>query len=533
MMKRGLVVLIAAGAIAAVSGCSVVSTLKSPPRLFKRNAELKVQGYYMGEFEFKMLTAVYYLNEGRYWKAYRTLRRIETEMESLEGLVKMPDKASPQERMAFMLERQYRGTGAFMDPAYPYFTYFAPTANAVEALEDLAQKAGQPLTLKHELRFLDEIRTPQQLRAFLGSVLYIQDKWARMSPGPYVAVTELASFDVLERNGLYRFSEEWKDDLRRWFHETQDPATGYWGTRIGDPGNWRQNRDPNSTFHILKLVVDERGNDRSEKYPLRYAGALARSILLSLAAPIPDDTVEEHGWRLDQDQGATMLIRLLWPHLSEAERRGSREALQRSLISSYGHYFRPADGGFSLYASAPRADVDGTGGGLMLLQTSGSLPGTWERDRLWGETLARAPEPVRTNVRHWNEAALPPSAGANSVRVYRDALPAGDSYDDASLVQISYLGDSPVLDVMDLRQRVARFLAADGQMFGNWTSKESLLARPLDLQREIKAVPVSRGAPDLARLGRDHPGARRFYVVGYDLFQVPVFRAEFVKLDRK
>ena len=81
---------------------------------------------------------------------------------------------------------------------------------------------------------------------------------------------------------------------------------------------------------------------------------------------------------------------------------------------------------------------------------------------------------------------------------------------------------------MDLRQRIAGFLATSRQVFGNWTSKENLRERPLDLRREVRAVPVSRNGLDLARLGRDHPGARRFHVIGYDVFQVPVFRLEFV-----
>jgi len=52
---------------------------------------------------------------------------------------------------------------------------------------------------------------------------------------------------------------------------------------------------------------------------------------------------------------------------------------------------------------------------------------------------------------------------------------------------------------------------------------------PLDLRREIRAIRVCHNGLDLARIGGDHPEARRFYVIGYDLFQVPVFRAEFAR----
>jgi len=524
-LKRILLVL--AVVVAALAAASAVSTISSVPRLFKRNAELKVRGYYMGEFEFKLVALQYYLNEGSYIKAYTALRRIAKEMETTEGLLKMPEGAAPKEQMAFLLDRQDPTTGAFMDPRYPFFTYIAPTLNVVSALHDLAQQTGEPLKLKYPLRFLDQIRRPEQLRAYLHSLLYLDDRWAvKVGPGPYgPGVSELAYIDVLERDGLYRFPDDWKDALRQWFYETQDPATGLWGFRVGNPGKWRQAPSANSTFHVLHLVLDERGGNRSEKYPLRYAGPLARGLVTLLDKPIPDAPAKQHDWSLNQSQGARMITRL-WGHLSESEREQARKAMQAYLTLRY-RFFRPADGGFSLYTSATRADVDGTGNGISLLRATGSLPGTWERDRLWGKAIAAVPAPVRAKVNRWEEATLPPAAQAQSLRVYKNAPPTGDTYDDANLVQIIYPGNSLVLDVMDLRQRIAGFITASGQGFGNWVSKESL-REPLDLlRREARAVPVSRDGLDLAQIGRDHPDVRRFYVIGYDCFQVPVFRAEF------
>ncbi|MBT4137001.1 MAG: hypothetical protein HOE48_03750, partial [Candidatus Latescibacteria bacterium] len=284
MRKRILLFLVLALAISGIgAGLMVRATIKSVPTLFERNAELKAQGYYMGEFEFKMLGVIYHLNEGDYLKAYITLRRIITEMETTEGLLKMPQGGSAEERMAFLLNRQDPSTGAFMDPRYPIFTYIGPTINMVDVLDDLSQQTGRPLKLKYPLYFLEEIRPPKQLRVYLESLLYINESWAGMGgPGPYGAgASEMAAFGGLERRGLYSFSEEWKNTLRRWFYETQDPNTGYWGVRIGTPSNWRQNLDPNSTYHIIKFVVDEWGENRDPKYPLRYAATLAHSILKS------------------------------------------------------------------------------------------------------------------------------------------------------------------------------------------------------------------------------------------------------------
>lgn len=511
-------------------GLSVHSTIKAVPYLFKRNAELKAQGYYMGEFEFKMLAAQYYLNEGSYAKAYLTLRRIRHEMETTQGLARMPDGASPEQQMSFLLNRQDPATGAFMDPRYPLFTYFAPTENVVEALHGLALETGQPLKLHYPLRFLDQIREPERLRAYLDSLLYMKEPWASIAagPGPYgPGVSELASFEEVERLGLYQFSDEWKDALRRWFFDTQDPATGFWGYRIGSPANWRQKMDVNSTYHVLKLVLDGRGEIGSRKYPLRYADVLARNLLALLDRPVPNDASGQHDWSLVQAQGARM-ITYLWGHLSELEQQQARRAMVTWLTLRYQHFFRPADGGFSLYTAASAGDLDGIANALGLLRATGSMPGTWERDRLWGKALAAVPPLVREEVPDWGQAALPAATEANSLRVYATAPPTGDGYEDANLIQIIYAGDPPVLDVMDLRQRIAGFLATSQQVFGNWSSKESLREQPLDLRRDVSAIPVSRDGLDLARTGRDHPGARRFYVIGYDVFQVPVFRLEFV-----
>ena len=133
MLKRILIALAAAAAVAALAaGLYIRASVKSVPHLFRRNAELKAQGYYMGEFEFKMVAVQYYLNADRYLTAFTTLRRIRREMETTEGLFKMPEAASPGQMMDFLLDRQDPSTGAFMDPRYPYFTYIGPTLNAVE-----------------------------------------------------------------------------------------------------------------------------------------------------------------------------------------------------------------------------------------------------------------------------------------------------------------------------------------------------------------------------------------------------------------
>lgn len=532
--KRFLIAMLAAlCAVLLAIGLTVHSTVDSVPRLFRRNAELKAQGYYMGEFEFKMLASQYHMNVGHYLRAVRTLRRIEAEMLDARNLKKMPANATPEEQMAFLLERQDPVTGAFMDHDYPAFSYFAPTCNVVEALMHLSKQTGRPLKLKYPLRFLDRIGTPQQLRAYLDSLLYLNSRVARFpGPGPYgPGVSEIPSFDVLEEAGVHRFSEPWKEELRRWFYETQDPASGFWGARIGNAERWHQKKDINSTFHILKLVLADTGENRDAAFPLRFGDKLARGILDAMDVPIPENTADQHDWGLVQYQGAKMLTQYLWPHLAEAERAEVRRKFRSMLAQNY-RLYRPADGGFAYYTTDARADVDGTGLATGVLKILGVLPGTWERERLWGRVSEGDLAPNRVNVEHWEEAALPDGSGIQSFRIYRDRLPSATAYDDDNLVRIVYPRGANGLDVMDLRQGLVRFLGADGATFGNWSTKDGIRDLPFGLERPIKTVPVKREVFELAEIARDHPGATRFYAVGYDIVQVPITVVEYARNER-
>jgi len=533
-MKRKLVLGVSTVLLvtAGVAAFSVVQTVKSPSRLFRRNADLKAKGYYMAEFEFKMEAALYHLNDGAYLSAYKTLRHIDQEMQTPEGLPRIPSNASAEDLMAFMLERQNPKTGAFMDPWYPFFTYIGPTANALQYLDVLSRQTGHPVKLKYRLRFLDEIADPQRLRTYLASFLYFREVWADRfdGPAPYCpGVSELSpdSIELFERIGGYHFSDEWKQALREWLYETQDPATGFWGARIGEEGRWRQSLDIDSTSHILKHFLTDRGKPRDPKCPLRYSEALARTLLKEADVPIPDDAPAQHEWSLRQAHAARIIVRWLWPTLSEPLRQQALRAMVTWLDRRFSMY-RPDHGGFAVDASSRRADIDATESGVFFLRQIGAIPGTWEHERLRGRALAAGPTRVAPLVLRPGEdgAPLPSMPRVNSIRVYRDSRPPGESWDDSSLLEITYPTATRIRDIMDMRQRLSRFLAADGGEYGNWSSKAALRDAPLGLDRKIRQVPAGPGWPDLSRIALDNPDSARFVVVGLDAFQVPVFEFE-------
>ena len=508
---------------AGVVGYQAYQMFGSVPHLFRRNAELKADGYYMGEFEFRMLGILKKLSDGDYLDAYSTLSLLRRQMERGEGLAKMPADPSAKARYEFLLSRQDPTTGAFMSPDYPAFTFVAPTLNVVEALDGLAKEIGEPLRLRHPLRFLDAIATPEALRAYLDAHLYIGRFWAEHFPGPGVygpGISELAYVDLFETTGTYHFAPAWHAAFRDWLDATQDPESGMWGARMGTPRAFETKRDANSTYHILHYLLTDDGADRDPTHPLRHADALARSLMRAVTAPIPTGEDEQHAWSLDQAQATQMLTRRLWGHLDDAGQAAVRSALEVALTERY-RLFDDV-GGFSIYLGSP-ADVDGTTTALGLIEATGSLPGTPARVRLWGEVAT----PAIDSVAVVSPAAieLPDNPIVNSFRLYAGpTLPVDDLDAGRPLAVLYPPGKGVVRDVVDLRQSVGRFLASGSASFGNWSTADSIRGSALRPDGTAPAIPVLRVNRTLGSAIKDvGHGATELLLVGYDIFQRPVF----------
>lgn len=527
-MQKARLKLIAAVVAAIVAGAGVLGYQAhqlsgSVPYLFRRNAELKAEGYYMAEFEFRMLAIVKELSDGDYLDAYSTLSKLRRQMESGDGLVKMPADPSARARYEFLLSQQDPTTGAFMSPDYPVFTFVAPTLNVVEALDGLAKDIGEPLRLRYPLRFLDAIATPEALRAYLDAHLYIGRFWAEHLPGPGVygpGISELAYVDLFEATGTYHFTPAWHAAFRDWLEATQDPVSGMWGARMGTPSAFETKRDANSTYHILHYLLTDDGADRDPAHPLRYADALAQSLMQAVTAPMPAGEDEQHAWSLEQAQATQMLTRRLWDHLDEARRTAVRSALEVALTERY-RLIDDANGGFSIYLGSP-ADVDGTSTALGLIKATGSLPGTADRARLWGEVSTPAIDTV--SVASPAAIELPDDPGINSFRLYADGVLPTDDLDTSRLLAILYpSGKGTVRDVVDLRQNVGRFLAGAGASFGNWSTADDIRRSALHPDTAAPAVPVLRVNHMLGDAAGDvGKGASDLLLVGYDVFQRPV-----------
>lgn len=309
MGKKGLVVAIFTVVSILTSSLYVMvyRNLASIPELFRLNAQLKSAGYYMGEFEFKMIGIVYYLDKGQYLTALSMLNKIQQEMKSKDGLVKIPKLADKKDELEFYLGLQNPRTGAFMNDSYPLCTYVGPTFNVINHLLNLANEVGQPLQLKYPLRFLDQINTGEKLKAYLDDLSSVGWIASRLPKTPNILAFEIAYYNDIESNGLYTFSHEWKKALLEWFYENQDRQTGYWGPRSRSSGYLLNSGDLAPSCHIARLFVDDRGNDRHPGFPLRYKDEMFATTLRKLSEPMPEDLADQHDWSLSRERGIRLL----------------------------------------------------------------------------------------------------------------------------------------------------------------------------------------------------------------------------------
>ena len=530
MKAKHLVVgLLLAFALAAVTiGILVFRTKNTISDCFKLNGQLKAQGYYMAEFEFKMLGCAYYLDKGRYVTALVTINRIRDELASKKGLVKAPDFSSKKEKLEFYQGLQNPRTGAFMDDSFPFFTYSSPTLNMIDYLSELSTAVGRPVELKYPLKFLDEINDPVKLKAFLDDLAAVGRVGARFRP-PYVVASELSYYsEVFEGNSLYRFSPQWKKALLEWFYDNQDPETGYWGARFRGSGKLLNNGDLLSTEKIIRLYVDASGENIHPDFPLRFADRMIGTTIKKISEPMPENLDEIHEWILMINRGTRFLTKFLWSHISDDDRERFIKLMKINVKSKFENCYVENDGAFSLYPGAAGADLDGTGETLDFLEYMGALPGV-NRERIWGSFDNRVVDLGSCKMReclNGNPTGLIKAPDVNSIRFY-PSDPAADNYDSIPAF-ITYPRRTSVLDSMDLLPRVYKWIGTTRQNMGNWVSKDKIM-RDVYSGRDVVEVPVYTEEIPMDHINRALRDGESLVAVGFDSLQTPRYKLTLVK----
>lgn len=506
------------------SGLYVYHSIASISEMFRLNGKLQAEGYYMGEFEFKMLGCAYYLDKGQYITAFSKLNELHKQLKTREGLIKVPDFADKKEEMEFYLSLQNPKTGAFMDDSYPVIYYLEPTLNIVDHLELLAEETGQPLCLKYPLKFLDEINTPDKLKGILDDLSSVGWIGSKLPKTNYMMASCYHNYDELERNNLYVFSPEWKQALLQWFYANQDSQTGYWGPRLRNSGKLLNDGDLSPTYKLVTLFVDEQGNNLHPEFPLRYKNEMLTTTLRKLSEPMPDDAdlAELHEWQLTRYHGIKLLTRYLWNGVSAENKNAARTFIEDIVKSKFEKFYLESQGAFCYYPGSTEATIEGTGDAVDLLDMVGAL--SKERQKLlWGSSEQSITDLGSYEVAELKESdlgLLKNSPGLNSLRFYRTDPSLGDF--TTGVVCLNYPQETRVLDIMDLLPKVKQWVNTTAQSMGNWTSKEAVVQELQAVQ--IDPVPVYKGEMPLKLLNEVLQNQRELVVVGFDVLQIPRYK---------
>jgi len=494
------------------------------PDLFRLNKECQEEGYYMAEFEFKMLGFAYDLDKGQYEKAVSSIRKYHKQLKARQGLIKLPAFTDKKQEMDFYLNLQNPKTGAFMDDAAPYCTYEGPTGNVLLLLDALAKETGQPMQLKYPLTFFDAINTPEKLTAYLDDLANIGWLAAKLPESSFHMVRDLAGYsrddDIVNKYHLYTFSPEWKQALLKWLYDNQDPQTGFWGPRSRFSGKLLK-LDLHNTGSIVKAFVDNNGNDRHVLFPLRYKDKMFANTLLVMAEPPPDisDLDEWHGWTLRTGKGVSLLTRYLWKGVSRENKEKARKSFETFVRVRFEKYYLSDQGAFCYYPGSLQATLDGTGSAMGFFENIGAFVPEKQR-RLWGGVEETCVDLGSFSIKTLTEKDFDPimAQGAiNSVRFYSGSP---DSMNFMAKVQnIWYPRNTQMLDIVDLVPRVKNWVNTTTQSMGNWTSREETEADLADVK--IEPVSVSKGDVPLEKLAELLRVHKTVTVIGFDVLQIP------------
>jgi len=529
MTRKRIIITISVIAAAFIigSGAYIYKSIASISEMFRLNGELQAEGYYMGEFEFKMLGCAYYLDKGQYITAFSKLNELHKQLQTKNGLIKVPDFKDKTEEMEFYLNLQDPETGAFMDDSYPVLYYLEPTLNMVEHLAQLGQETDRPLHLKYPLRFLDEISTPDKLTELLDELSSVGWIGAKLPKTNYMMASCYHNYPELEDYKLYTFSPEWKQALLQWFYNNQDSKTGYWGPRLRSSGELLNEGDLSPTYKIATMFVDEQGNNIYPEFPLRYQEEMLKTTLKKISQPMPADAnlAELHEWQITRYHGIKLLTSYLWDGMTPEEKNEVKTVFENIMRSKFEKCYLEKEGAFCYYPGSKEATVEGTGDMLSFLNIIGAL----SRERqslLWGAP-DRTIEDLGTyqvaELAESNFSILNNSPSINSLRFYH-ADPGSGSF-TSEVVCLYYPQKTLVLDTTDLLPKVKLWLNSTSQNMGNWTSKEVVLQRLEGVP--IEQVPVYEEKMPLDTLNDLMQKNQELTVIGFDVLQIPRYKIIF------
>lgn len=508
-----------------VTGILLKTRVKTQVReVFKMNEVLKNEGYYLSEFEFKLLGLAYYLDHGQFIKGLSGLDKIHNQLRNKEGIIKIPEFLNNKEKLRFYRNLQNPVTGSFLDEPCPLFTYFGVTSNMIHYIEDLSKKAEEPFRLNYPLIFLDEINTPEKLIHVLDDLSTVGWIGSRFKT-PYVSIGEFWSLvEDAERLGLYSFSPQWKRTYLQWCYDNQDEETGLWASRLRRTNKLLGGGNLTDSEKMINKFIDSNGNEIYPDFPLKYRDKMFRTAFSKLSKPMPHYRDKLHEWILDKDRGIRFLTRYLWKQASVKDKEATKKLIEEFMEIRYENYFIENEGAFSLYPHAEHADLDGTGEAIGMYKYIGALSSEKQRI-LWGDHEENITDLGTYEVSELKEndfALIADDSIINSIRLYK-AAPVNDYIGNTEGVY--YPGRTRVLDIADLLPKMEQWIKVTTQNMGNWVTKEDLLYNDL-ANIKIKSVPVMNDLP-LKYANEILLNSSKLVMIGFDMLQVPRYKIVF------
>ncbi len=489
--------------------------------LFKMNKELQKEGFYMADFEFRMLGFSYLLDKGEYSKAINNLLEYHSKLKNRDGLLKIPDFSNKQEEIDFFLNMQNPETGAFIDKSVPYCVYYEISQNIINHVEALLDSTSVPLRLKYPLKFLDDINTTGKLNAFLNDISYvgwIASKFPQTSfhfARNILDCTEQGN--TLERNNLYSFSPEWKHAMLKWMYDFQDSTSGMWGPKSKRTGKLLK-YDLNNTASILKAFRDRQGNDIYNNFPLRYTDKLLSNSLKILSEPYPadeDELDEIHEWNLKKAKGFKMVLMYLWKDASKQDKQATENLLEDFVKISFDKYYVKSDGAFSYYPKSKHASADGFSN--MIFDNIGAFSYT-EQMKLFGESIDSIQNLESIAIQNFKSSIqkiLKSDIKINSIRFYKTKP------DSTKLTEnvwaVYYPNNSSVLDVTELVPNLVEWADSTTLTIGNWISVA-------EKKREMENLHIKKPLV-LSEINIENvlEVEEIVYCIGFNVLQIPKF----------
>lgn len=528
MLKKKVIIifLIIVTLIGVLGSYIVIRTKTQMKELFKMNKTLQEEGYYMAEFEFKMLGIAYYFDKGNYITSLERINQLHKQLETKKDLIKIPKFQNEEEELQFYLNLQNPNTGAFMDDSYPYCTYTGPTGNVIEHIASLSKNLGKAVKLKYPLKYLNEINTPEKMQKYLdyvGTVGIISSKLPQTSF--HFARDILSLFyegSIVKEYNLYNMPDETKKTILKWFYNNQDSSTGLWGPK--SKNGKLMKKDVMNSVSIMKIFVDEDGKDINKDFPLRYKEELSKSILKNLSNPIPkDDELDEwHEWNLETSKSFKSLLKYLWNDISKESKEKTMDLIEKYITLKYTKFYISKEGSFCYYPNAKHATIDGTEE-YFIYEKIGAL--SEEKQKyLWGspkDNIVDLGEFKVSSFKSSDLALLEKESNINSFRVYTN-MPDYNNLTQ-NVLEVIYPKEHNALDVMDITPKIKHFINNTDLTMGNWTSKQ-MIKDKLDTIN-LDEVPIYENSDiPIEVIEKQLKDNGELVVIGYDILQIPRYK---------